>query len=139
MRESTLRSARLIAAAIAAGPVVFAAAVVAIGGTPASSSLVFPAILAGLIALPVAWRLYAALQSGGAAAGEDARCRRLVTATVAALAVTEGAALFGIVAFMLSREWAALVGVATHVILAGAIWPTDAKLESFLESGGGGR
>lgn len=138
MKEKTLRSVRLVAALIGASPVVLAAAVAGIGGVPSTDALVFPAVLAGLIALPVAWRLYAALQ-GGAVAGEEARCRRFLVATACALAVTECAAIFGIVAFMLSRQGAALVGVATHVILAGAIWPTEARLESFLESGSGGR
>lgn len=138
MPEKTLRSARLVAAMIAMNPVVFTAAVAALGGTPSSSVLVFPAMLVGLFALAVAWRVYVALGAGGAS-GEEGRCRRFVMATVLAMAVTECAALFGIVAFMLSREWAALAGVATHVILCGAIWPTEARLDSFLESGGGGR
>jgi len=48
MRESTLKSARLIAAMIAVSPVVFTAVVAAIGGTPPSGALVFPAMFAGL-------------------------------------------------------------------------------------------
>ena len=55
-------------------------------------------------------------------------------ATSLALAVTEGVALFGIVALLGSAPLlAALIGVVTHVILAGAVWPTPERLESFLE------
>ena len=45
-----------------------------------------------------------------------------------------GIALFGIVAYLLSGAFAALVGVATHMILIGAVWPTPGKLESFLDT-----
>ena len=52
-----------------------------------------------------------------------------------ALGLTEGIALFGLVVFMLSAGLPALIGTATHVLLAGAIWPTAERLEAFTEGG----
>ena len=54
-------------------------------------------------------------------------------ATVTALGVTEVAGLFGVVAYILSGRLIALSGVLTHIILAGAIWPSRERYDAFVD------
>jgi hypothetical protein len=101
-------------------------------------SLTTPAALAGLVAPAIAFHLYRRLQEK---AGEEPdpgrRASRFVTATVLSLAVTEAAAIFGTVAFLLSSRSIALIGVVLHVLLCGAIWPSRDRMDSFVAGAGG--
>ena len=69
-----------------------------------------------------------------AQADEPERNAAFQKATLVSLAVTEAVALGGVVVYLGSGEWMALSGVATHLLLAGAVWPSRARFESFLQS-----
>jgi len=128
--ERALRSARTAAAILVAAPVVLVAVAAAVPLEPSAPSLATPAVLAGLLAPALGFHLYRRMQEAGTG--------RFVRATIVSLACTEAGATLGVVAFLLSREPLALVGVAMHVLLAGAIWPSRERLESFLSTGQGG-
>jgi hypothetical protein len=133
--EEALRTARTVAAAMVLGPLLFLVLVLWIpGGTEGSITLVPPAFLVGILAPAFAWKAYAAQRERAAAQPSlQARCRGFVLATTVALAVTEVAALFGLVAFLVSRQIPALAPVATHVLLAGAAWPSRERMLGFVE------
>jgi hypothetical protein len=131
--EPTLRTARIAAVALLSGVVAMALAAWLLRPRVTASVpiLVGPAALAGLVALVIGYRVYQAIRSRGHEAG---RREAFLRATIVALAITEGAALFGVVAFLLSGNPATLFGVASHVLLTGAIWPSASRLEIFLAS-----
>ena len=79
------------------------------------------------------YRLFAWFRERSATQTSHAtRCDAFFRATVLALAVTGAAAIFGVVSFWMSGRIESLIGVMTHVILSGALWPTPEKLEAFL-------
>ncbi len=95
--------------------------------------LVAPAALLGLISPIIGYRLYVRMRDRiPVDADDNFRRQRFLMATVLAAAITESVALFGVLAFMLSSGFAGLIGVVTHVILVGAIWPTWERLATFM-------
>ena len=98
-----------------------------------SRVLVAPAALAGLVALAAGNRWYRGILDRIAPGARPAdRAAALRKATIAGLACTEAASLLGVIAFHISREPFALVGLAAHLILAGALWPTRARYEQLV-------
>lgn len=135
--DRVLTATRTVAAALLVAVLVLAAIAYRISpGTGDFRVLVIPAALAGLVSPVIAYRLYSVL---GARTSPDAalgvRCDAFQRVTVVALAVTAGAALFGIATYAMSSDLAAMTGVVTHVLLSGAIWPSRVRLESYLDSG----
>lgn len=129
-----LKQARRFAGALAAGVLVLAGASGFVGARPVFPSLGAAAALAGLISPVIGYRLYAWLRERyPAEASHVERCAGFVRATLLSLAVSESVALFGIFAYWFSAALPALIGVVTHVILVGAVWPTDERLEAFLD------
>jgi hypothetical protein len=135
--ERTLTATRSIAALLLLLVLAFAAVAIWLSpGIGGYRRLVVPVALAGLVSPVIGYRLYFLVGSRTAPDADiEARCGAFQAATVIALAVTDGAALLGIVTYMLSSDLAAMTGVVTHVLLTGAIWPTRVRLESFLEPG----
>jgi len=143
--EPELRIARFAAVALLTGVgiAVLVAWVMQPRVTASVPVLVGPAALAGLVAVVIGFRVYHAILGRGRGAH---RREAFMRATIVALSITEGAALFGIVAYLLSGNPTTLFGVASHVLLTGAIWPSACRLEVFLASdeptvdgaGGGG-
>jgi hypothetical protein len=129
--------ARLIVGGFGAGVVVLMLLAALVDLSAGFDALTAPAALLGLISPVIGYRLYLWSRER-VPAGEktEARCDRFLRATILALAVTEGVALFGVVAFMVGGGPFALVGVLTHLLLTGALWPSDEKLARFLESDG---
>jgi hypothetical protein len=128
--ERSLATTRGVALALSIGPLAVLGALLLVPAAPPSRFLVLPAALAGLVALAVGYRRYGTVLgrlAAGAAAGP--RLAALRAATIASLSVTESTAIFGAIAFYFSREPVALVGLAAHLILAGAVWPTEGRLE----------
>jgi xanthosine utilization system XapX-like protein len=135
VEHPVLARSRVIAAALAGGVLLLTAlgAVVELPGT--LGFLAGPAALFGLVGLLIGYRLYHWLRERiPAGASEEARQARFVQATIAALAVTDAVAVFGVVVYWFSGDPFALVGVVTHVILVGAVWPTPERLEEFLRA-----
>ena len=64
--------------------------------------------------------------------------RNEAKAADAARAITEGAAVFGVVVFAMTGAPLALIGVLMHVLLGGAVWPTEEKLAGFVGDAGRG-
>ena len=131
--ETTLRQARVVFVASIASVLVL----LAIGGwiDPPGRlmGLAFPVSLIGLVSPVIGYHLYLLLRERvptGASRTEACRC--FLRAGIVALAVTQGAAILGLVGYALSGTLSALSGVLTHVLLVGAIWPTPERLESFL-------
>ncbi len=134
LAEATLRQARLVFAALTAGAVIPLAASGWIDPPGAVPGLAFAASLIGLVSPVIGYRLYALQRERvPSGAGPAQRCRLFLRAGIVALAATEGAALLGVVGYMLSGTLSALSGVLTHVLLVGAIWPTPERLDAFLE------
>ena len=139
LAAATLRQARVIAAALIAGPIALLGLAVAIPVSLAVETLTLPAGLAGLVAPVAAYRLYATSRERVAAATPPAeRCAAFVRATLLALGISEAAALAGLVVFWGSRHPAALTGIAMHLLVSGAVWPSRARLEVFLAGGTAG-
>lgn len=133
--QATLQRNRLMLAALAAG-VLFLAGVsgfVELGPVDFADSFSFPVGLLGLIMLVVGWRVYVTMGER-ASEIEDVSigCARYTTALLIALALTEGAAFLGIVAYTLGAGILALTGVLTHVLLTGILWPAAENIRPFL-------
>jgi hypothetical protein len=128
---------RTIVVALLASVLAFAAIAIWLGpGGGGLRRLVVPVALAGLISPVIGYRLYLLIGSRvGPGADLETRCGAFQHATVIALLVTEGVAVLGIVTYLLSGDLAALAGAVTHVLLAGAIWPSRVRLENFCELG----
>jgi hypothetical protein len=128
--ESTVSRSRVIVVAMAGGVLLFAAASGFVDLEPGRFAVraSFPVGLAGLIALVAGWRLYARMRTAPSSADLETQCSRYSAALLAALAVTEGAALLGVVFFWLGGEIVALTGVASHVLLCGVLWPSAEKI-----------
>ena len=132
--HSALLTARFVAGGLAAGALILTALVGLVAGPVRFEGLTPPAALLGLVSPVIGYRLYALLaERVSPTADAGACCQAFSRATVVALSVTDVIALFGIVAFALSGKPAALIGVLTHVILTGAIWPSEERLETFLQ------
>jgi hypothetical protein len=139
LERRVLGQARTIAAALAAGVLLLTAlsGIVRIPGGPAAIASL--AALLGIVSPLIGYRLYAwQRERDGVEGSHSRRCASFLRATVLALAVTEGVALLGVVAYWLTAEPHALIGVVTHVILVGAVWPTSERLANFIERGDAG-
>jgi len=85
--------------------------------------------LFGLVSPVLGYRLYLLIRERPAPAAVE----RFRTATILGLAVTESAAFSGLIAYLLSGRVETLIGLVTHILLAGAIWPSDERLRMFEE------
>jgi hypothetical protein len=67
------------------------------------------------------------------AVGASAALRRqtFLRANLLCFAITEGAAVFGVIVYALTGAPLALIGVVMHVLLGGALWPSEEKLAGF--------
>jgi len=137
--QATLQRSRLMVIALAAG-VLFLAGVgasVDFGRVDFAAGLSLPVGLGGLVMLVVGWRVYAAMGERACQVEDVATgCARYSTALLVALALTEGVAFIGIVAYMLGAGITALTGVLTHVLLTGMLWPATEKIRPFLGRAG---
>ena len=133
--QATLQRNRLMVAALAGG-VLFLAGVsgfVELGPVDFIDNFSFPLGLLGLIMLVVGWRVYVAMGERASEIEDVASgCARYTTALLIALALTEGVAFVGIVAYTLGAGIVALTGVLTHVLLSGILWPAAVKMRPFL-------
>lgn len=138
--EAALARTRLIVAALAGGVLVLAAGsgFVDFGGDGAFGRMLsLPVGLAGLVALVVGWRLFMTMRDRAADVEEvETGIQRYSAALLMALALTEGVAFVGVVAYMLGGTLIALTGVATHVLLTGILWPAGEKIRPFLGHAG---
>lgn len=135
--DSTVMRTRVMVAALVGGvlTLLFVATFFSLN-TPVTF-LIFPVGLIGLISPVLGYRLYLYVRSKVADAADiEGRAGSFVRATLTAMAVTEGIAFCGVVVYMLTGGALALTGVLTHLLLAGAIWPTREKLDLFLDSSG---
>jgi hypothetical protein len=133
LHKETITTAGIVVAAMTAGVLLLT---VISGFLDVASGLEFivaPAVLLGLLSPVVGYRLYCRMRERLPREADDAyRCRRFLAATIIAAGISESIAILGIAAFLLSGSFAGLVGVVTHVILVGAIWPSQEKLAAFL-------
>ena len=135
MDGAVVARARAMAAALAAAVLLLTAVSGALPSPRSLDSLAAPAALTGLVSLLIGFRLYHWLRERiPAGASDEARQATFLQATIIALAVTEAVALFGVVVYWFSGDPFALVGVVTHVILVGAVWPTPERLETFRQA-----
>lgn len=130
--SGTLTQARIIALALVLGPLVFwiVAHFIRIGS--GEDYLVMPAVLFGLVSPVIGYRIYLKIREGSPNDIEGAN-QAFLRANIVALAVTEAAALFGCVAYLVSYNPLTYIGYLMHVLLAGAIWPNEFRLQQFLE------
>jgi len=134
-RPRIVGASRRVVAGAAVGPLALLVAAMwteARGDLP--PSVVGGMTLLGLVAPALGWRVHVALRERAARTPTAlARYSLFLPATIAALAVTGSAALAGVVVFAMTRDPAPLVGVAMHVILSGALWPSEERVEAFVD------
>ena len=135
-RAKTLGTARLIAAALGAGPFLLTVLSLLVAPGEGASRLVVPAGMAGLVAPAIAWRVQARIldgAGGGAAGGR----RAYVRSVTVGLAITEAAASLGVLVWLLTRQGEALIGLPMHLVMVGALWPSEERLQRAEEEAGG--
>jgi hypothetical protein len=126
---AAIRAARGIVGSLTLGLLVLAAPSGLLAPSVTLARLVGPAALAGIVAPALAHHLHArALSRVAPDSDAGARRRAFVRAHVLSASITEAAALFGIVVHALTGQWLPMIGVVTHVLLAGALWPTAERL-----------
>ena len=125
--ERTVARARAATLGLATAPVLLALLAWWVPHGEGARGLVVPAGALGIVAPALAWRLHRRVRerARGAAAAREAFVRSIVLA----LAFTGAAATFGVVAWALSDDLSALIGLPVHVLLAGGLWPTREGLE----------
>jgi len=131
-REILFR-ARLIVGALIGGVLILTALSGFMPRLDGMEGLVVPAAVVGAVSPAVAFRLYQLLRdrlAGGASAA--LRRQTFLRANVLCFAITEGAAVFGVIVFALTGSPLALMGVLMHVLLGGALWPSEEKLAGFV-------
>ena len=132
-----LAQAQLIAGASVGAALLLAVVAGLIGPTSASPGIALPATLLGLVSPAIAYRLPQVVRERLSPAAEPGqRSAAYLRGMVVAVAVAEGAAMLGIVAYVLSGQLSALVGVLTLVLLVGALWPSEDRLHAFVERAG---
>lgn len=135
--EGTLRRTRRVAGALALGPLVLAGVAGFLPLEPQArlAFLAAPVALVGLVSPVIGHRLFLG-RGQRLPPDREARCASYTQATILALAVTEGIALLGIVTHVLTGRLFPLVGLLSHTLLAGALWPSREKLEGWLGHSG---
>ena len=129
-----VRTTRLMAVALAVGPVMVLALVTVFEPSSALGLLQIPAGALGLILPVVAYRLFLYRKSRlDPQRSEAERCSGYVSGFIVAAAVSEGAALVGSVTYVLTRHPATLLGLAMHLVILGAIWPSEDRVHWFIE------
>ena len=131
-RETLLR-ARLIVGALIGGVLILTALSGWMPRVDGMEGLVVPAAVVGAASPAVAFRLYQLMRDRLTPTATATRRREaFLRANVIAFAITEGAAMFGVIVFALTGSPLALIGVLMHVLLGGALWPTEEKLAGFV-------
>ena len=130
--------ARMIAGALVGGVLLLALLVGLYDPSIGFTALTAPSALLGLFAPVLGYRLHA-LQRQRVPAGADAveRPARYLRAVIMPLAISGGVALLGVVSFALGGGAFSLVGVLTHVLLTGALWPSAERMTHFHDSAAG--
>jgi hypothetical protein len=126
-RDRALGEARWTAALLGASPLLLTALAGLVSPSEGFSWLVVPAGVLGLVAPAVAWRLQARLRASAGGGAEEGRRVYLRSLTVG-LAVTELASMLGVGVWLVTREVQALIGLPMHLLMVGALWPTEERL-----------
>jgi hypothetical protein len=138
-RVAVGQAQRIVSAVLVSG-LALAAVAVFLGPQARFPVLVLPAALIGLVSPVIGFRIPLWIRDRMAAQEPAAgRCATYVRATACAVAVGDAAAIAGSIAYVVSGEPISLVGVATLVLLAGAIWPNEERVRAFVESPGSPR
>ena len=137
--RDALGRSRVVVGGMVAGVLVLTAVAGFIPRLDGAEAFVLPAAIIGAVSPIIAYRMYQ-LQRDRLTrdAGTARRHEVFLRANVIAMAITETAALFGLIVHALTGSLLTLLGVLMHVLLAGALWPTVEKLESFGASAGPG-
>ena len=134
--DAAVLRTRLIAAALVAGPIPVVVAgwfLSPLTDGLGSFAIAFGAI--GLIAPAAGYHLFLSGKSRLDASGpsEDAeRIKQYEQSFLFALSLSEGGALLGCVAWLLTGLTPTLIGVATHILVVGALWPSRGLVEWFI-------
>ena len=132
--NETLRTTRIIACAIVGGSIAFWTIVYFVSHDGGPEIMVTMAVLVGLVAPVAGYRIYRRIWERRPA-GEQEASAAFLRANIIAFAIAEGASLFGAVGYLLTGNPLTCIGLITQVLLAGAIWPNEQRLQSFLETG----
>lgn len=98
--------------------------------SPALASwLALPVSLAGIVGPVFAYQSYQ--RRGSQSIAPERRMPSYIGAVQTAIGIQQLNAAVGVVVFFLSGALQALIGVAATLLLLGAIWPTEARLELF--------
>jgi hypothetical protein len=123
---------RIVLGALAFVPVVVAGVLAAVDLRAHIGPLALPAAIAGAVAPVVALRLFGWLRSRvPSAAPLETRGELYMSALLVAVGVTEAAAFAGVLIAEFTGEPFAMLGLATHVVLVGVVWPNDERFAAF--------
>lgn len=87
--------------------------------------------LAGIVAPAIGYRIYRAEFEPPAGADREAIHTEFLKRNRSAIRVTEIGGFLGLLAWTIGGDPVSLTGLATHTLLAGAIWPTPERLANF--------
>jgi hypothetical protein len=131
--HQVLVRARLIVGALIGGVLVLTALSGFMPRVDGMYGLVVPAAVVGAASPAVAFRFYQLLRDRlPDGAGAALRRQTFLRANILCFAITEGAAVFGVIVFALTGAPVALIGIVMHVLLGGALWPSEEKLAGFV-------
>jgi hypothetical protein len=130
---AVLRQTRLIVGALVAGVLILTALSGFMPRADGLDGLVIPAAVIGAASPVIGFRLYQMLRERLTPGTPRSRRREaFLSANIISFAITEGAAVFGVLVYALTGAPLALIGVLMHVLLAGALWPSEEKLAGFM-------
>ena len=132
---SAIRSTRVVVGSLVGGAIGWAVVVSQLPANPSLSVLQLPAVLSGALAPVLGFRLYS--RSAEELAAGESTLPAYARATILALAVTEVGAFLAGLAWWGTGDPLSWIGLATHVLLAGALWPGESRYEAFVAAGAG--
>jgi hypothetical protein len=131
--DEVLRDLRNGAAVLLAAPILLLAGAHALDLAPRATWLATPAALAGLVMPAVAFRMYQSIERTiTERAPRRERETAIRRATMRSLGASAAVAAAGAAAYLVTRDLGACAGPALHVAVAGALWPTRARVSRFL-------
>ena len=123
---------RIVLGALASAPVIVTGVLAAVDLRARVGPLALPAAIAGAIAPVVALRLFGWLRSRVPdGAPLETRGELYMSALLVAVGITEAAAFAGVLIAEFTGEPFAMLGLATHVVLVGVVWPNHERFAAF--------
>jgi hypothetical protein len=123
---------RIVLGALAFAPLIVAGVLAAVDLRAQVGPLALPAAIFGAIAPVVSLRQFGRLRSRVAPGVPlETRGEHYLTALLVAVGITEAAAFAGVLISEFTGEPLAMLGLATHLVLVGVVWPNEERFAAF--------